>query len=144
VGRHNKYEGPFSCYAKREGVYVPGNGVNRYTAPAIAALILYDLYRGYGYDSRCERIKMTPMLADKRLRYLIPLARKHAPQDLPYVERLVHYVRRTGKLPPVPIRLAGLESRIRAIKETLARAGILPVATVTTRARARRRAAVGV
>ncbi len=122
-----KYVGIHSCYARREGVYVPGEGVTPRTAPGIAALILYDLYRGWGYNSRCEKIPMTRHLAVKRLAYMKTLARKHDPRDAPVVYQLVDYVLRNWSLPPgVYVELAGLRSRINEILGTLARIGVLP------------------
>jgi len=74
----NIYQGPSSCYAKKEGVWVPGSGVNEETLPAFIALILRDYKRGWTYDHDCRRIPMTDDLAIKRLNYLISLAKKHA------------------------------------------------------------------
>lgn len=52
--------------------------------------ILRDLKRGWTYErGTCRRVKMTPKLAVKRLRYLVALARKHAPAHLPAVKREV-------------------------------------------------------
>lgn len=77
MGRRNIYEGPNSCYAIKEGVYVPGVGINEKTAAGIAALLLRDLKRGYTYDHSCRKIRMTYRLFVRRLNYLIALARKH-------------------------------------------------------------------
>jgi hypothetical protein len=74
----NIYQGPSSCYAKKEGVWVPGSGVNEETLPAFIALILRDYKRGWTYDHNCDRIPMTDDLAVKRLNYLITLAKKHS------------------------------------------------------------------
>jgi len=74
----NIYQGPSSCYAKKEGIWVPGSGVNEETLPAFIALILRDYKRGWTYDHACRRIPMPDDLAIKRMNYLITLAKKHA------------------------------------------------------------------
>jgi hypothetical protein len=98
----NVYQGPNSCYAKFEGIYVPGRGVNAYTVRFFVGFILRDFKRGWTYErGTCRRIKMTPELAIKRLKYLITLARKHAPAHLPAVKRevarAIRYVLRTAR-----------------------------------------------
>jgi len=69
--------GPRSCYAIKEGFYVKGDGVNYNTGLAILTLIHRDYRRGWTYDHECRRIPMSVELAYKRLRYLIPLCKKH-------------------------------------------------------------------
>jgi len=98
----NVYQGPNSCYAKYEGKYVPGRGVNAFTVRRLAGFILHDLRRGWTYErGTCRRIKMTPKLAVKRLKYLVALARKHAPAHLPAVKREVaralKYIQKSAK-----------------------------------------------
>jgi hypothetical protein len=98
----NIYQGPSSCYGRFEGNYVPGRGVNAFTVRFLVGYILRDLKRGWTYErGTCRRIKMTPKLAIKRLRYLIALARKHAPAHLPAVRReafrAIRYVQRTAR-----------------------------------------------
>jgi hypothetical protein len=98
----NVYQGSNSCYAKFEGNYVPGRGVNAFTVRFLVGYILRDLKRGWTYErGTCRRVKMTPELAIKRLMYLITLARKHAPAHLLAVKRevlrAIRYVRRTAK-----------------------------------------------
>jgi hypothetical protein len=98
----NVYQGPGSCYGRFEGNYVPGSGVNAFTVRFFVGFILRDLKRGWTYErGTCRRIKMTPELAIKRLRYLITLARKHAPAHLPAVKRevarAVRYVLRSAR-----------------------------------------------
>ena len=98
----NVYQGPNSCYAKHEGNYAPGRGVNAFTVRFLVGYILRDLKRRWTYErGTCRRIKMTPKLAIKRLSYLITLARKHAPAHLPAVRRevmrAIRYVLRTAK-----------------------------------------------
>jgi hypothetical protein len=98
----NVYQGPNSCYARHEGVYVPGRGINAFTARRMVRYILRDLKRGWTYErGTCRKIKMTPKLAIKRLRYLVALARKHAPAHLPAVKREVakalRYVQKSAK-----------------------------------------------
>jgi hypothetical protein len=73
----NIYEGPESCWARHEHVYVPGDGVDAKTARGILSLIEKELRRGWTYDHSCRRIRMTPALAKKRALYLIALAKKH-------------------------------------------------------------------
>ena len=75
--RRNIYQGPGSCHALNEGVYVRGSGVDYETGLAIAYLILEDLSQGYTYDHSCRPIKMTVELAARRLAYLYPLCLKH-------------------------------------------------------------------
>ena len=83
------YQGPDSCYAKREGVYVRGRGVNAGNVNQYIRLILRDLRRGWTYNHSCRRIRMTPRLAARRLKFLVTLAEKHSPSDVEYVERRV-------------------------------------------------------
>ena len=100
------YQGPRSCYARREGLYVrrarrPGIDTLG-EAAAIAALILRDLKRGYTYEGRsCKRVKMTRKLAARRLNFLRLLARKHgAPKRVVRaVDSLVEYVLEKWRLP---------------------------------------------
>jgi len=74
----NIYQGPRSCWARHEKIYVPGSGIDVKSARGILALIEKELRRGFTYDrSSCRRIKMTPELARKRAVYLIALAKKH-------------------------------------------------------------------
>jgi hypothetical protein len=98
----NVYQGPNSCYGRFEGNYVPGRGVNAFTVRFFVGYILRDLKRGWTYErGTCRRIKMTPKLAIKRLKYLIALARKHAPAHLPAVKRevmrAIKYIRRMAR-----------------------------------------------
>jgi len=74
----NIYQGPQSCWARRERIYVPGSGVDAKSARGILSLIDKELGRGWTYDRRgCRRIRMTLELARKRAQYLVALARKH-------------------------------------------------------------------
>jgi len=93
------YQGPDSCYGRREGVYVPGKGVSAGNARRYAELILRDLHRGWTYDHSCRRIRMTPRLAVKRLRFLIRLARMHrGEEEARRVARVVaRYIRAVRK-----------------------------------------------
>ncbi len=100
------YQGPRSCYARREGLYVrrarrPGIDTLA-EAAAIARLILRDLRRGYTYEDRtCRKIRMTRRLAVRRLNFLRLLARRHrAPRRVAdAVDSLVEYVLRKWRLP---------------------------------------------
>jgi hypothetical protein len=78
MARRNIYQGPDSCYALHEGIYVAGSGVTPGNVRAFLRLIERDLRRGWTYDHSCRRIRMTPALARKRALYLIALARKHS------------------------------------------------------------------
>ena len=83
-------------------MHAPGRGVNAFTVRYIVGYILRDLKRGWTYErGTCRRIKMTPKLAFKRLRYLVTLARKHAPAHLPAVRRevarAIRYVRKSAR-----------------------------------------------
>ena len=102
----NIYEGPKSCYALKEGIYVPGKGVNAETAIGILYLILRDLKRGWTYNHSCQRIPMTPTLFVRRATYLIALCHKHTrdPVECRYVDKLVHYVLKHKRLPPEALR----------------------------------------
>jgi hypothetical protein len=73
----NIYQGPNSCWARREKIYVPGSGIDARSAEGVLSLIEKELRRGWTYDRSCRRIKMTPALARKRALYMIALARKH-------------------------------------------------------------------
>ncbi len=133
------YQGPGSCYARREGRYVKwvewsGLGALR-AAAAIARLILRDYRRGYTYEQgTCRRIRMDHDLFEKRLRFLVFLARVHGapPKVVDAVERLVRYVLRHKKLPKtikvgderlqVKSLVRGMYARIKASKKTRQRA----------------------
>jgi hypothetical protein len=73
----NIYQGPQSCWARHEHVYVPGSGIDAGSARGILSLIEKELRRGWAYGRSCRRIKMTPALARKRAVYLVALAEKH-------------------------------------------------------------------
>jgi len=74
----NIYQGEGSCWARHEGVYVPGSGVDAKSARGILALMEKELRRGWTYDRpSCRRVRMTPALAKRRVIYLIALARRH-------------------------------------------------------------------
>ena len=92
------YTGPNSVYARRHGVYCPGPGVNVKTARCILNMIDRELRRGWTYDQRGRRIKMTPKLAARRAVYMIALARKHhGREEARRVEELVReWLRRRG------------------------------------------------
>jgi hypothetical protein len=105
------YQGPRSCYARREGVYVRRArrpGVDTLAeAAAIARLILRDLRRGYTYENRtCRKVRMTKALAVRRLNFLKLQARRHgAPKRIvEAVDTLVEYVLREWKLPEGDLR----------------------------------------
>ncbi len=115
------YQGKNSCYAKREGYYVkrirePGIDTLR-EAAAIARLILRDYRRGYTYkQGSCEKIQMTRDLFEKRLRFLVFLAKRHgAPEEVvEAVKRLVGYALRRGKLPKT-VKVGDRRLRVRSL-----------------------------
>jgi len=74
----NVYQGRSSCYARYEGVWVPGSGVNPETLPSFIALIVRDLRRGWGYDESCSKVSVDVDRAVTRLQYLVALAKKHS------------------------------------------------------------------
>jgi hypothetical protein len=79
--KRNIYQGPESCWAQREHVYVPGSGINAKSAEGILALMDKELRRGWTYDHNCRRVKMTPELARRRAWYLVALAEKHSGKE---------------------------------------------------------------
>ncbi len=102
------YQGRDSCMARREGWYVKRiehPGVDTVAeAVALAWAILRDHRRGYTYDNgsvRCRKIRMTWRLAERRLVYLIALARKHgaSKRELAVIRRLVDYALEHKRLP---------------------------------------------
>ncbi|MFN3805373.1 MAG: hypothetical protein ACK4SY_09970 [Pyrobaculum sp.] len=74
----NIYLGSDSCYARAGLDYVHGS-LNPNTAGKIARKILHELrYQGWTFErGTCRRIKMTPKLAEKRLKFLAFLLRKN-------------------------------------------------------------------
>lgn len=93
VLRRNIYQGPSSCYATYEGIYVGGRGVDLYTAMGISYLILRDLNRGWTYDKQCRIIPMTPELAMRRLNYLYALSLKHyGREEAEKVRKLINII----------------------------------------------------
>ena len=134
--RRNIYEGPHSCYAVKEGVWVPGVGVNAATAVGIAALILRDLRRGWTYSHACREIPMTHNLFVRRLNYLIALARKHyGPRIVSFIRELVDYVLIHRRLPPklpavLEYRSVTAYDRVRRDLMGLARVKAYPVGKV--------------
>jgi len=78
MSKRNIYQGPQSCWAQREHVYVPGSGIDERSADGILTLMGKELRRGWTYDHSCRRVKMTPALARKRALYLIALAKRHS------------------------------------------------------------------
>jgi len=123
MSRRNIYQGKGSCYALKEGVFIPGGGVNQDTLPSFIALILRDLERGYTYDnSDCRRIRMTEDLALKRLNYLVALSRRHSGvRGKRYVEERLAELIRGFKLPRGKIRLAGRSDGLKRVVSDLKR-----------------------
>ena len=140
----NIYQGPRSCYARHEGMYAPGRGINLVSAPAILWMLLRDLRRGYTYNHSCKKIRMTERLFERRARYLIPLCRKHnrgTARDTicSRVERLVEYVLRFRRLPRgVKLQIARVRPPRRA--EALAVPLLARARAVAPRKKARRMA----
>ena len=125
--RKNLYQGPSSCYGRREGVWVPGSGVLPEYLPSFIALIVRDMARGYTYDEEtCELKKVDPAYLIGRLQYLIALAKKHGGEEAKvYTEEALERLYREFKLPPgvTRIKLAGyrdsLDKVAREIEELL-------------------------
>ena len=101
------YQGPRSCWARREGVFVARVGRPGIDTVAEAAGILYlilkDLRRGWTYDPdrSCRRIRMSEELFERRTRYVYTLANKHGASRhaLAAIDRLVQHVISEGRLP---------------------------------------------
>ena len=99
------YLGRSSAYAVREGVYVKDvrkEGIDVFSeAAGIAYLVLRDYRRGYTYDHYGKKIKMSRELFMRRLRFIIPLARKHGAtkSTLKRIYALVKFVAKRNKLP---------------------------------------------
>ena len=131
----NKYERPTSAYARREGVWVPGRGVNYATGASIAALIIRDFLRHYTYDSKGRKIPMDETLFRKRLFYLIALCHKHHGRGCGRLHALVNYVYHRLRLPPgTEIMLAGPNAP-RVARELLAKGIVDGVVVYTNRGR---------
>jgi len=88
----NIYIGPSSCYAKREGIYVPRELPWREKAERIIQLIIRDLQRGWSYVHECNLMHFTVEHAKDRLRYLVALTKKHDPASYGYIKALVQDV----------------------------------------------------
>jgi FMN phosphatase YigB (HAD superfamily) len=116
AGRKNLYQGPSSCYARNEGVWVPGSGVTPETLPSFIALIIRDMYRGMVYDEEtCEPRKVDPSYLIGRLQYLIALAKKHGGEEAKiYTEEALERLYREYRLPPgvTKIKLAGYRGKL--------------------------------
>jgi len=124
----NIYMGPGSAYAKREGVYVPGRGVDLQTGVSIAALILRDLRRGWSYDHSGRVVEVDRDLAWRRLRYLYPLCLKHTGDCERLREALVR-IMVSGRIPPEYAHLVRLEGpAAHVVASELEALGILPAA----------------
>ena len=100
------YQGRNSCYAIKEGVYVPDireEGIDTVTeAVAIAYLILRDYRMGYTYDhNKCRKIPMDLKLFNKRMFYLKPLAIRHkaSPSALRRIQVIIYYVTKYKRMP---------------------------------------------
>ena len=75
------YQGADSCYALNEQLYVHrirhrGIGTLR-EAAGIRYLIVRDCRRGWSYDHRCRRIRLTRSLFERRALFLTLLAERH-------------------------------------------------------------------
>jgi hypothetical protein len=126
LGRRNIYQGPSSCYARHEGVWVPGSGVLPEYLPSFIALILRDLKRGRSYDEGCNPIPFTVDRAIARLQYLIALAKRHGGEAAQaYTREALERLYREFKLPPgaTRVKLAGyrdaLDRVAREVEELL-------------------------
>ena len=100
------YMGKNSCYAIHEGVYVKRRrrkGIDTLIeAIGILSLICRDKRRGWTYkQGTCEVIPMTWDLFEKRVKFVIRLARLHgAPaRVLKRIKRLAYFVLKKHRLP---------------------------------------------
>ena len=100
------YQGRDSCVARREGWFVrriehPGvDTVDE--AVALAWAVLRDYRRGYTYENgSCKRVRMSWGLAERRLRFILRLARLHGASDreLSTIRRLIEYALEHRRLP---------------------------------------------
>ena len=108
------YQGPNSCWARRDGVYVlrvrrPGIDTVA-EAAGILYLILKDLRRGWTYDPdrSCRKIRMSEDLFERRARYVKTLAVKHGAsrRELKVIDSLIDYVLSKRRLPKEASELA--------------------------------------
>jgi hypothetical protein len=105
--------GSDSCYALREGFYVPSKLVDLRTASSVAYLIQRDLKRGFSYDRFCNKIIFTPREARRRLRRLISLAKKHfGPEEARKVRSLVKKVLMGYEIPMDQVVLEYVDNRV--------------------------------
>ncbi len=109
------YQGRDSCMARREGWFIrriERPGVDTISeAVALAWAVLRDWRRGYTYDNDdCKKIRMAWDLAERRLRFIVRLARIHGASEaeLRVIKRLVAYALRRKRLPR---RIAGKDAR---------------------------------
>jgi len=110
ASRRNIYQGPSSCYGRYEGVWVPGSGVTPEHLPSFIALIMRDVYRGWGYDETCAKVPVDVERGISRLQYLIALAKKHSGEvGKIYTEEALERLYREYRMPPdvTEVRLAG-------------------------------------
>jgi len=117
------YQGHNSCYAKKEGVWIPGKGVSPRTLPSFIALILRDLKRGYTYQQgTCRKIRMDEDLALKRLNYLIALSKKHyGSKAKKLTEKSLRKLVSGFKLPRGSVKLTGDPSSLKRVVGELKR-----------------------
>jgi len=111
------YQGYNSCYARKEGVWIPDKGVSPRTLPSFIALILRDLKRGYTYQQgTCRKIKMDEDLALRRLNYLIALSKKHyGSKAKKLTEKSLKKLVSSFKLPRGTVKLAGDPSSLKRV-----------------------------
>ena len=100
------YQGANSCYAIREGFYVRRlrrKGIDTVKeAVAILRLILRDYRRGWTYrQGDCKRIRMTEELFERRVRFVVTLAKFHGADEetLRTIRKIVRYVLEHKRLP---------------------------------------------
>ena len=123
AGRRNVYQGTASCYALKEGVWVPGSGVTPDLLPSFVALIMRDVVRGWSYDPRnnCEVVPFDVDYGMSRLGYLIALATKHAGEPgYQFTREAVERLFREYRLPEgvTAVKLAGYREQLdRVAKE---------------------------
>ena len=125
--RRNVYQGASSCYGRYEGVWVPGSGVTPETLPSFIALIVRDVFRGWGYDEEgCAKVKMDVGRGISRLQYLIALAKKHSGDvGKVFTDEALERLYKEYRMPPgvTKVRLAGykdsLDKVAREVEELL-------------------------
>jgi hypothetical protein len=121
--KKNIYQGTSSCYAVKEGVWVPGSGVTPDLLPSFIALIMRDVVRGWSYDREgCREIPFDVDYGISRLNYLIALATKHVGEvGYQFTKEAIEKLFREYKLPEgiTAVRLAGYKDKLDKIAKEI-------------------------